>query len=53
MYAGDLVLISEAIVELRNKYIKYKESFDNMVLKVILETTMMVTEGIAKGRWSN
>ena len=34
LYADDLVLMSEIIVGLRNKFLEWKEAFESMGLKV-------------------
>ena len=39
LYADDLVLMSETIEGLKNRFIKWKEAFDSMVLKVNLGKT--------------
>ena len=36
LYANDLVLMSETVHGLRNKFIKWKEAFESKILKVIL-----------------
>ena len=49
LHAGDLVLISETIERLRNKFLKWKESFEIKGLKVNLrKTNVMVSGGITK-----
>ena len=39
LYADDLVLMSETIAGLRNKFLKWKEAFESNVLKVNLGET--------------
>ena len=47
LYADDLVLMSETIEGLRNKFIKWKEAFESKCLKVSLwKTKVMVSGGI-------
>ena len=49
MYADDLVLMSETIEELRNKFLKWKEAFESKCLKANLgKTKVMVCSGITK-----
>ena len=49
LYAEDLVLMSETIVGLRNKFLKWKEAFESMGLKVNLgKTKVMVCGGFIK-----
>ena len=49
LYADDLVLISETIEGLRNKFLKWKEAIESKGLKVNLgKTKVMVSSGIAK-----
>ena len=44
LYADDLVLMSETIEELRNKFLKWKEAFEREGLKVNLgKTNVMVS----------
>ena len=51
LYADDLVLMSETIEGLRNKFIKWKEDFDSKGLKVNLgKTKVMVSGGMSKGK---
>ena len=42
LYAYDLVLMSEAIKELRNNFIKWKDPFESNGLKVILGKTKVM-----------
>ena len=50
LYADDLVLMSETIEGLRNTFLKRKDAFENMGLKVNLgKTRMMVSGVITKG----
>ena len=49
MYADDVVLMSETIKGLRNKFLKWKGAFENCSLKVNLgKTKVMVSGGITK-----
>ena len=49
LHANDLVLISEKIVGLKNRFIKWKEAFETKVWKVYLgKTNVMVSGGITK-----
>ena len=49
LYADDLVLTSETIVGLRNKFLKCKEAFESKGLKVnLLKTKVMVSGGNTK-----
>ena len=49
LYADDIVLMSETINGLRDKYIKWKEAFERKGLKVNLEKTKaMVSDSITK-----
>ena len=49
LYTDDLVLMSETIEGLRNKFIKWKEAFESKDLKVHLgKTKVMVSGGITK-----
>ena len=49
LYADDLVLMSETTEGLRDKFLKWKEVFENKGLKVILgKTKVMVSGGITK-----
>ena len=49
LYADDLVQMSETIKGLRNRFLKWKEAFENKGLKVNLgKTTLMVRCGITK-----
>ena len=49
LYADDLVQMSETIEGLGNKFLKWKESFESMDLKVNLgKTKVMVCGGITK-----
>ena len=45
LYADDLVLKSETIERLRNKFIKWKEAFESRGLKVKLGKTMVMVSG--------
>ena len=48
LYAGDSVLMSETIEGIKNKFIKWKESFESKDLKVELwKTKVMVSGGVA------
>ena len=50
LYAYDLVLMSETIEGLMNKFLDWKESFESMGLKVDLwKTKVMVSSGFIKG----
>ena len=50
LYAGDLILMSETIELLGDKFLKWKEAFESKGLKVNLGKTMiMVSSGITKG----
>ena len=42
LYADDLVMMSETIERLRNKFMKWKEAFESMSLKVNLGKTKVV-----------
>ena len=54
LYADDLVLMSETIEGLRNKFFKWKEAFESQGLKVNLgKIKAMVSGGIAKNGLSN
>ena len=46
LYADDIVLMSETIKGLRNKFIKWKEAFENKCLKVNLEKTKIMVSGL-------
>ena len=47
LYADDLVLMSEIIKGLRNKFLKWKEAFESKGLKVNLrKTKVMISSGI-------
>ena len=47
LYSDDVVLMSEIIVKLRNKFIKWKKGFESKSLKVNFEkTNVMVSVGI-------
>ena len=47
LHADDLVLMSETIEGLRNKFLKCKEAFESKCLKVSLgETKVVVSDGI-------
>ena len=49
-YADDLVLMSDTIEGLRNKFLRWKEAFESKGLKVNVGKTMvMVGSGIKKG----
>ena len=49
LYADNLFLISELIERLRNKFLEWKEAFENKGLKVNLgKTKVMVSVGITK-----
>ena len=49
LYVDDVVLMSETIEGLRNKFLKCKEAFESMGLKVNLaKTTVMVSGGVTK-----
>ena len=49
LYVDDLVLMSETIEGLRNKFLKWKESFESNCLKVNLgKTKVVVSGGITK-----
>ena len=49
LYADDLVLMSETIEGLRNKFLKWKETFESKGFKVNLgEAKVMVSGGITK-----
>ena len=49
LYADDLVLMSETIMGLRNKFLKWKEAFESKGLKVNLEKTKaMISDSITK-----
>ena len=49
LYADDVVLMSETIEGLRNKFLKWKEAFERKGLKVNLgKTKVMVCDGITK-----
>ena len=49
LYAGDLVLLSETIEVLRNKFLRWKEAFESKGFKVNLgKTKVMVSCGITK-----
>ena len=53
LYGDDLVLMSEMIEDLRNKFMKWKEAFDNKVSKVNLgKTKVMVSGNITKDSMS-
>ena len=45
LYADDLVLTSEAVEGLREKFWKWKEAFENKGMKVNLGKTKMVVSG--------
>ena len=51
LYADDLVLMSETIEGLRNKFIKWKETFESKGLKVNLFHAENV-KGMFKRQWS-
>ena len=46
LYADDLVLMNETIEGLTNKFLKWKESFENKGLKVDLGKTAVVVSGV-------
>ena len=47
--AGDLVLMSDTIERLRDKFLKWKEALESKGLKVILgKTKVTVSSGITK-----
>ena len=49
LYADDLVLMSETIEGLRNKFLKWKDAIESRGLKVNLgKTNVMVSRGITK-----
>ena len=49
LYAADLILISETIEGLRNKFLKWKDSYKSKGLKVNLGVSkVMVCGGITK-----
>ena len=49
LYADDLVQMSETIEGFRNKFIKWKETFESMSLKVNLgKTKVIVSDDITK-----
>ena len=49
LYDDDLVLMSETIKGLRNKFLKWKEAFESKGLKVnLVKTKVMVCCGITK-----
>ena len=53
LYADDIVLMSETIKRLRNKFIKWKEAFESKGLKVNPgKTKVMDSGGITKDRMS-
>ena len=44
LYADDLVLMSESIENVKEKFLKYKEAFESKVLKVnLMKTEVMVS----------
>ena len=45
LYADDLVLMSETIKGLRNKFLKWKEAFERKGFKVNLEKTKVTVSG--------
>ena len=45
LYADDLVLMSETVGELRNKFLKWKEAYESKGLKVNLGKTKVVVCG--------
>ena len=48
-YADDIVLMSETIEAIGNKFIKWKEAFENKGLKVkLVKTKVMVSSGITQ-----
>ena len=49
LYADDMVLMSEIIEGLRNKFLKWKEAFESKGLNVSIgKTKVMVSGGITK-----
>ena len=56
LYADDLVLVSESIKALRNKFLKWKEAFESKCLKVNLGKTKVVfcgritNDGLSKSK---
>ena len=49
LYADDLVLMSETIQGLRDKFLKYKEAYESKGLKVNLgKTRIIVSSGITQ-----
>ena len=49
MYADDLVLMSETIVELRNKLMKWKEAFESKgEIFNLMETKVIASRSIIK-----
>ena len=53
LHADDLVLMSETIEGLRNKFIKWKEALESKGLNANLEKTkVMVSNSITKDVWS-
>ena len=45
LYAGDLVLMSESIENLKDKFLKWKEAFKSEGLKVNLKKTKVMASG--------
>ena len=45
LYADDLVMISETIERLRNKFLKCEEDFESKVFKVNLRKTKVIVSG--------
>ena len=53
LYADDLVLMSEIIEGLRNKFIKWKEAFERKGLKVNLEKTRIMVSSSSSSSITN
>ena len=45
LYADDLILMSESIKNLKEKFLKWKEAFENKELKVNLKKTKVIVSG--------
>ena len=45
LYANDLVLMSASIESLKKKFLKWKEAFESMELKVNLKNTKLIVSG--------
>ena len=45
LYANDLVLMSASIESLKKKFLKWKEAFESMELKVNLKKTKLIVSG--------